>query len=166
MSQQTSVGLDATLVNALSKATMDVLRTMANTEVGLKEVTARHDFMSTGDISAIIGIIGEAGEGMVSLSFPITLATLLVSRLLGIDPGMVSSDERCDGIGEVINMICGNAKVTLSQSAAQPYKLSLPTIILGVGHEVASRPKNNPYLVMVFDAEGEQFHIQMTFKVR
>jgi len=156
--------MDAVLVNAISEATIDVLKTMANTDVKLQGVGAKADYMPTGDISAIIGITGESGEGMVSLSFTNSLASLIVSRLLGQTPESISSDDRCDGIGELINMISGNAKVALSNGSGTPYKLSLPTIILGATHEVASRPRNNPYLVMQFEVEGLHFTLQISFK--
>ena len=164
MSNATSI--DSVLVNAISRATMDVLKTMANTDVQFNGVAAKPDYVGTGDISAIIGITGESGEGMIGLSFSTKLASLIVSRLLGQAPESISGDDRCDGIGELVNMISGNAKVSLSQNSGTPYKLSLPTIILGAGHEVASRPKNNPYLLMTFEVEGMPFHLQLSFKYR
>jgi chemotaxis protein CheX len=162
----TATSIDATLVNAISQATLGVLKTMANTDVQFKGVSAKPDYVASGDISAIIGIIGDSGEGVISLSFSTELANLMVSRLLGQTPDSITGDDRCDGIGELVNMISGNAKVALSQNSETPYKLSLPTIILGSGHEVASRPKNNPYLLMTFETEGLMFHLQLSFKFR
>ena len=101
MSNATSI--DSTLVNAISRATMDVLKTMANTDALFKGVTAKPDYIGTGDISAIIGITGDSGEGMVGISFSTKLASLIVSRLLGQTPESISGDDRCDGIGELVN---------------------------------------------------------------
>jgi CheY-specific phosphatase CheX len=156
--------LDAKLVNSIADATVDVLATMAGTQAKLREVVPQKDYMPHGDISAVIGIIGENGEGMVALSFTYNLASLIVSRLLGVTPNTLSSDDRTDGIGEVVNMISGKVKASLSESSATPYKLSLPSIILGAQHEISSRPKKNPYLVIVFETEGEVFNLQVTFK--
>src|SRR5689334_23320115 len=97
--------LDAKLVNALIKATEEVLMTMANTAITVKEVKPQSDYSSGGDISALIGIMGDGGEGMVALSFPVGLASIIVGRLLGSSPEAVSPDDRCDGIGELVNMI-------------------------------------------------------------
>lgn len=156
--------LDAKLVNALIKATEEVMTTMANTPVTVKEVKPQNDYASGGDISALIGIMGNGGEGMVALSFPVGLASIIVGRLLGSTPESVSPDDRCDGIGELVNMISGNTKTTLSAESGSTYKLSLPSIILGAGHEVSTRPKNCPYLRIVFEADGQTFQLQVSFK--
>ncbi len=156
--------LDAKLVNALIKSTQDVLGTMANTTVSVKEIRPQDKYVSGGDISAIIGITGEGGEGMVALSFPITLASLIVSRLIGVSSDTISAEDRSDGIGELVNMISGNTKTSLSSETNSNYRLSLPSIILGSGHEIAARPKNCPYLCIAFEADGQTFSLQVSFK--
>jgi chemotaxis protein CheX len=166
MSQATSnkAALDATLVNAVVDSTLEVLRTMANTNVQLQSVTPQTDYSPKGDISSVIGINGEHGEGMLALSFSLNLATLLVSRLMGCEPATLASDDRVDGIGEIVNMISGRAKTDLSAASGTTYRLSLPSIILGAKHEIAGRPKNTPFLVLLFDAEGETFSLQVSFR--
>lgn len=156
--------LDAKLVNAFIAATTTVLGTMANTQAQLKELKPSKDYASSGDISAVIGIMGEAGEGMVALSLPLSLANLLVGRLIDTPADKISTDDRCDGIGELANMISGHAKAELSKESGSIYKLSLPSVILGAGHEVSSRPKNLPYLVLVFEADQQLFHLQLCFR--
>ncbi|HEY9745713.1 MAG TPA: chemotaxis protein CheX [Oculatellaceae cyanobacterium] len=155
--------LDAILVNAVIQATTQVLSTMAGTQVTCKEVKAEKSYRPCGDISAVIGISGEKGEGMFALSFPLSLANLIVGRLIGVQPDKISSEDRCDGVGELVNMISGNTKSVLSQQNNTLYHLALPTIIQGRDHEISSRPKNAPYLVMLFEAEGQQFSLQVSF---
>ncbi len=156
--------LDAKLVNALIKSTQDVLGTMANTAVSVKEVRPQESYVAGGDISALIGITGEGGEGMVALSFPIKLANLIVSRLIGTSAETISAEDRSDGIGELVNMISGNTKTSLSTETNSNYRLSLPSIILGSGHEISASPKNCPYLCIVFEAEQQTFSLQVSFK--
>lgn len=160
----TKSGLDAILVNALINSTKDILSTMGNLQVQVKNVKAQQDYASSGDLSAVIAILGEHGEGMLSLSFSIELANLIVSKLLGTPASSVTSEDRSDGIGELVNMISGNVKTTLSRESGNSYSLSLPTIILGKGHEVQARPKNSPYLHITFEVEGQQFDLQVSFK--
>jgi CheY-specific phosphatase CheX len=164
MATNSSIQLDALLVNAISSSAESVMRTMAQTEVKLKEVAASPTYKPTGDISAIIGIMGESGEGMLSLSFPMSLANLLVSRLLGVPVGKINSDDRCDAIGELANMISGKAKIGLMREGSAPYKLSLPTVIMGAQHEVSSGPRGIPYLILTFECENEIFTMQVSFK--
>ncbi len=156
--------IDANLVNAVVGATTQVLSTMACTEAACKEVKAENDYRPYGDISAIIGITGDKGEGMFALSFPLELANLLASRLVGISADKISSEDRCDAVGELVNMISGSTKSILSQQNNTIFKLTLPTVIQGRDHEISSRPKNSPYLVMLFEAEGKTFGLQVSFK--
>lgn len=156
--------LDAKLVNAIIKSTQDVLGTMANCTATVKEIKPQPDYAPTGDISAVIGIMGAGGEGMIALSFPLNLASIVVGKLLGLGSEMISSDDRCDGIGELVNMISGNTKTAMSQESGSAYTLSLPSIIQGSGHEVYTRPKNCPYLLIIFEAENQQFSVQVSFK--
>ncbi|HEY9685511.1 MAG TPA: chemotaxis protein CheX [Coleofasciculaceae cyanobacterium] len=160
-----STALDALLVNAYVSATTEVLKTMVGLDVGMKGISASPKYTPVGDISAIIGVTGESGEGMLGISFPMSLATLVVSRLLSLPPQKINSDDRCDAIGELANMITGKAKMSLMQEGASPYKLSLPTIILGAGHGISTHPKNTPFLVMTFEMEGEEFNLQVCFKM-
>jgi chemotaxis protein CheX len=160
-----SNALDVRLVNPIVSATMEVLGTMANMQVKLKATKAEKDFLPSGDISAVIGILGEEGEGMVSLSFPMAMASQIVANLLGLSPADLSAEDRADGVGEVVNMVSGNAKAALSRESGGTYKLSLPTIIVGGNHEVISRPKSTPSLIMEFEAEdGSCFQLQLNYR--
>lgn len=165
MSQtNTKTILDVQLVNSVIQATTEVLSTMMATETNVKGVQANTDYKPQGDISAIITISGEGGEGMFSLSFSRSLANLMVARLVGLEPEQVTTEDLCDGVGEMVNMISGHTKASLSQASGQTYTLSLPTVIQGKDHEISSRPRNNPYLVVGFEAEQEDFYLQVSFK--
>lgn len=166
MSQQltSKPGLDANLVNCVMNATIEVLRTMAGVDVIYKGVKAQKDYQPSGDISAIIGFAGEQGEGMVALSFPLTVSNYLVGKLLGIHPNALASEDRSDGVGELVNMISGNTKAALANITGSKYNLSLPSVIVGHNHEITSRPRQAPYLVLVFEVESQEFIVQISFK--
>ncbi len=161
---QAKSALDAKLVNILMDSVTDVLTTMAGTTVALQGVQPLPEYKPTGDISSVIGISGEHGEGMLSLSFPEALAKLMVARLLGLEPSDLAKEDMVDGIGELINMVSGRAKTGLSEDSGNVYRLSLPSIIMGNGHEVVGRTKNAPYLALTFIAEGQEFNLQVTFR--
>ncbi|MCA9788912.1 MAG: chemotaxis protein CheX, partial [Cyanobacteria bacterium HKST-UBA05] len=91
-------------------------------------------------------------------------ANLLVGRLLRVDPRSVDSYDRKDGVGELVNMIAGSTKIELARLTDASYNLSLPSLIVGNNHEIISRPKDSPYLVMVFELEGQEFIVQMAYK--
>lgn len=158
--------MDAKLVNCVMNATLEVCRTMAGVDTQFKQVAARTDYTPSGDISAIIGFAGDKGEGMVAISFSMTVANLLVGRLLGVEPHTLVTDDRNDGVGEFVNMISGNTKAALANMTGASYNLSLPSVITGKDHEITSRPKDAPYLVLVFEAEGHEFTVQISFKTK
>lgn len=157
-------GLDAKLVNNLADAVMQVLGTMVGAPTQLKEVLPSLDYTPTGDVTSLIGISGEHGEGMLALSFTADLARLFVARLLGLEPADVADDDLVDGVGELINMISGRAKIGLSESSGSLYRLSLPQIIVGDNHQITSPIKNTPFLFLVFESEGAEFGLQVSFR--
>lgn len=84
------------------------------------------------DVSAIIGLTGEA-RGALVISMKTGLACNLTGMLTGAKhTGM--DDEVVDAIGEIINIIAGNAKRGLEESFR--LVISLPTIVRGAGHTI------------------------------
>ncbi|MDR0589358.1 MAG: chemotaxis protein CheX [Spirochaetaceae bacterium] len=84
------------------------------------------------DISAVIGLTGEA-RGAVVISMKTPLALLLTDILTGSKHTELD-DEAVDAIGEIVNIIAGNAKKDLEESFR--LVISLPTIIQGKEHMV------------------------------
>ncbi len=84
------------------------------------------------DVSAIIGLTGEA-RGAVVISMKQALARKLTGALTGATHDELD-DEVIDAIGEIINIIAGNAKRGLEESFR--LVISLPTIVRGTGHSI------------------------------
>ncbi len=84
------------------------------------------------DISGIIGIAGHT-MGIVVVSFPKLVALDLASKATG-EKITIFDDTVIDLVGEVVNIIAGNAKQGLEE-----YKLviSLPSIVKGVNHQIS-----------------------------
>jgi chemotaxis protein CheX len=108
------------------------------------------------DVSAIIGIAGEA-KGAVVLSFTESLASLLTTRLVG-DSVTTLSEAVTDTIGEMVNIIAGNAKQGLEQ-----YRLviSLPSIVKGKNHFISWPSRGIPIIGIPFKTEFEPFHLSV-----
>jgi chemotaxis protein CheX len=85
------------------------------------------DALTGGDISAVIGFSGEA-RGAVVLSMKKELAFDLVSKLVGVTHDEIN-EEVLDVIGEILNIIAGQAKQRLENDFA--LTISLPTIVRG-----------------------------------
>lgn len=156
--------LDKQLVKAVVQATSEVLGTMAHLPTTYKEVSKQSMEYPCGDISAVIGLHGDDGAGVIALSFSFELASLIVSRLLDVKPEALTYEERCDGVGELVNMICGSTKAALSEITESLYKLSLPTVIVGPHHEIYSHSQHHTCLLITFETEGHPFHLKVSFK--
>lgn len=90
------------------------------------------DEVSEWDISAIIGLTGEA-RGAVVISMKQELAIKLTNILTGTEYATLD-DDVVDAIGELINIIAGNVKQELEE--AYRLVISLPTIVKGKEHSV------------------------------
>jgi chemotaxis protein CheX len=84
------------------------------------------------DISAVIGLTGEA-RGAVVVSMKTDLALRLTDILTGTTHTRID-DEVIDAVGEIVNIIAGNAKKGLEE--AFRLVISLPTIVQGQGHTI------------------------------
>ncbi len=106
------------------------------------------------DVSGIIGIAGEA-KGAVVLSFTGSFARALTARLGGTDTG---AEAMTDAIGEIVNIVAGNAKKGLEQ-----YRLviSLPSVVEGNNHRIAWPSHGIPIIGIPFRTPLSPFHLSV-----
>jgi chemotaxis protein CheX len=96
------------------------------------------------DISAVIGLTGEARGAVV-----ISMKSALAQRLTGILTGTEHKEldpEVVDAIGEIVNIIAGNAKRGLEE--AFRLVISLPSIITGKEH-IVQWPNNQARIICI-----------------
>jgi chemotaxis protein CheX len=127
--------------------TINTCEVMLGIKPETKELETKDSTDGTYDISAIIGISGS-GAGGVVMSFPEEVACKLVSRMLGEEITELNQDV-CDGIGELVNIITGNAKRGLVKFGYEDLSLSLPNVVVGK-HRTVWRSKDMPCLVKRF----------------
>lgn len=116
---------------------VDVCESVFRDFIGSELVTERPHFTDKNDahdwdLSAIIGLTGEA-RGAVVISMKKNLALKLTGVLTGSTHTDID-DEVVDAIGEIVNIIAGNAKRGLEESFR--LVISLPTIVRGPGHTI------------------------------
>ena len=90
------------------------------------------DVANDWDISGVIGLSGEA-RGAVVIGMKSALAIRLTDMLTNTTHSSIDG-EVVDAIGEIVNIIAGNAKKGLEETFR--LIISLPTIIEGQGHQV------------------------------
>ena len=152
--------MDIKYIDPFIQATNHVFNELFNIkpEVGkpfIMDKNQEHEW----DVSAIIGIAGET-KGAVVLSFPSELAHNLTSRLTG-KPVPSPDEDVVDTIGEVVNIVAGNAKKGLEE-----YRLmiSLPSIVTGRNHKIVWPGKNAPIISIPFQSELGAFSLSVVLE--
>jgi chemotaxis protein CheX len=84
------------------------------------------------EVSGIIGLSGEA-RGAVALSLKTDYALIVTDTLTGKKHEGID-EEVVDAVGEIINIIAGNAKQKLEDMFN--LVISLPSIVKGKGHSI------------------------------
>jgi chemotaxis protein CheX len=93
---------------------------------------ADKDSLEEWDVSAVIGLTGEA-RGAVVISMKKSLAIKITNMITG-EPHSNIDEDVVDAIGETVNIIAGNAKRGLEEMFR--LIISLPTIVEGKGHTI------------------------------
>jgi chemotaxis protein CheX len=107
------------------------------------------------DISGIIGISGDS-RGVVVISFEAAFATEITAGLVGRKVGIDDPDV-IDVIGELVNIVAGNAKKGLEEFRLS---ISLPSIVKGFNHRI-SWPSNAPIIGIPFKTASGKFHLSV-----
>lgn len=134
---------------------------MAGRSVTRTEVYKKKNYVMFGDIS---GMIWHSGNtcGSAAVSLPAPLALQVVSEMMGEEIESGLNDPMIqDGVGELINMIAGGAKTTLSGTKLA-IDFTLPTIISGRGHELYHRQGTTTVSTVFKTDRDEQFAVDVS----
>jgi len=150
--------MDVSYINPFITATTHAFKTMMNTEVHQGSPQLKKMPFPMYDVSGVIGLSGDA-QGSVSLSFPMNVATKVVSKMLGT-PIIENSDDMIDGIGELTNIVAGNAKGGLTQFKLS---ISLPNVIIGKDH-IITEQRGCPTILLPFSSSLGAFAMEISLK--
>ena len=150
--------MDVSYANPFIVSTIETFKKMLNIEVKTGKVALKPDENYTYDVSGVIGLSGEA-QGAICLSFPQDVALKAVSALLGMEIKEMGPDVT-DGIGELVNIVAGNAKQYLTKYSLS---ISLPKVITGKDIKLAPT-KGIPGLMVPFISSLGDFAIEISLK--
>lgn len=151
--------LDTEFINPFLTATMHVLKVQASVEVTAGQVYVKKaDDKYFGDVSGIIGIVSDAFNGTVIISFPEKTFLKVMSSMLGEEYTKLEK-EIIDGAGELTNMIFGQAKVVLNEKG-YGIKTAIPSVITGKDHSTSSLTKG-PIVVVPFSSPVGEFFVEI-----
>jgi chemotaxis protein CheX len=139
--------MKAEYINPFILSTIKVFDTMVGTQVARGTPCVKQGYQPSHEVSAIIGLSGRA-KGTVLLSVERDVAVHVAAAMLGEMPTSVNSDV-ADAMGEMANMIAGDAKAQLEHLAMS---VSLPTVVTGKGHCI-DFPKNAMRICVPFSCE-------------
>lgn len=145
-------------INPFLKAVASTFSTMLDAHSKRGELTLGDPRKRKYPISGIIGLSGEA-SGMVVINLSEEVAIKAASKLLMEEQTELSTDV-LDAVGELANMIAGQAKADLSE---YNLSISLPNVVTGEGHEVRF-PSNNPPLCVPFETDLGPLFLEVGFE--
>lgn len=152
--------MDVKLINPFLVAAVHVLKTMAHLDAKAGKPFLKKEQSAFGDVSAVIGITGEA-QGSMALTFTHPCIKAVVVNLLGTELTEMD-DEVNDAVGELTNMICGDARRRLAETGIC-LQAGIPTIVAGKGHTI-SHVADGPRLAVPFETAQGSFMVEVAFK--
>ena len=146
--------MDAKFVNPFVCSVQNVMQTMCGVEVRLGKPFRKTENNPKADVSGIIGFSGDA-TGSIVLEMSFDIASKLASAFAGteITP---EHEDFADAIGELCNMVAGNAKKEFSEGF--DISISLPNVITGKDHAVAVS-RSTKHIVIPCETDLGLFHV-------
>lgn len=144
-------------INPFLDGIVNMFSTMLNTDARRGKLTLGDPDVRAHPISGIIGLTGRAaGTVVINVSEKLALeaaSVMLMETKESID------DEVLDAVGELANMVAGQAKAELEQ---YELSISLPNVVTGDGHTIRF-PGTKP-LCVPFDSELGPLRLEVGFE--
>ncbi|UXR64522.1 chemotaxis protein CheX [Bdellovibrio bacteriovorus] len=151
----TKFAVDVRVINAIIKATTHVLGQFGCPDVKMEKAgpkSPNDPFM--GEVSSVVEIRSQAFQGHLCISFDKGSFLEVVSTMLMEEQTELTSDNQ-DAVGEINNIIFGNAKAEISSYGVQ---LTVPKVILGLGQSIPC-PQGAAGMMIPFATGKGKFYI-------
>ena len=147
--------MDIKLIIPFINAALKVLVTMANVKPRPGKPYASKGGSGEGDVSGVLGLTGNGSKmkGSLTISFTEEAILYIASNMLG-EKRTIIDDAVCDAVGEIANVISGQARRELSEKGLD-IKASIPTVIAVKGHTI--RHAKTPSIIIPFDLDKGKF---------
>jgi chemotaxis protein CheX len=150
--------MKAKFINPFLFASMNLFREYLGIQARSVTPHLLSDPQDLQEVSAIIGLAGDT-TGAVVLSFSRETAIALVSKLSGRSYSALTN-EVLDGVGEMVNIIAGNAKKDLEDFRIV---MSLPGVIVGSSYKIRW-PEGIPVIAIPFESEIGPFSVNVSMR--
>ena len=152
--------MDVKLVNPFINATINVLETMAFVDVNAGRPYVKSDSVAVGDVSGVLGLTGVA-NGTISVTFEEECILTIVSNMFGETMSELNN-EIADAVGELTNMISGQARRELEEMG-KVFKAAIPSVITGRKHSIVHY-SDGPKIAIPFNTADGDFTIEVCFE--
>lgn len=142
------------------RATVHVLDTLAHVNAQPGKPYLKKDKIARGDVTGCIGLTGKV-RGTVSVSFTEACILAIVSSMFG-EPFNELNEEIRDAVGEISNMISGQARRELEEMGLS-LSAAIPTVVMGKNHSL-SHFTTYPVIAVPFNTDKGEFTIEISFE--
>ncbi len=149
--------MDVRFINPFIQSVKRVFETMVHVKMTVGKPYLKQN-AEAADVSGIIGFSGDAA-GAVVISFANDVACKAASSFAGIEIDENHPDF-ADAIGELANMVAGNAKKEFTDFNI---KISLPSVVIGEKF-VVSNSKTTPRIVIPCKCELGEVYVEVAME--
>ena len=128
--------IDVNFINPFLNATLKVFKVQCFMELKAQKPHLKKptDPLLMGDVSGIISISSETFNGTLAISLPEKVFIKIVKNMLGEECDAITQ-QNVDLVGELANMILGQAKVELG-TLGYRVDMALPSCVWGKDHKI------------------------------
>lgn len=151
--------MNVKFINPLLESTVAVLSTMAMIDATPGKPSIKADGIPLGDITGLIDLSGAQARGSLAISFSQPAILAITEKMLG-DKLEAIDDTVIDVVGEITNMITGNAKRLFSELGVE-FDLTLPSTLVGkesLQHSVSGQP-----ILLPFTTSAGEIYVEVCF---
>ena len=152
--------MNANFVNPFIAGLLNVLETMAQTTLKPGRPKRKQNDVAKGDVSGLIGMVGPETKGSFSITFDANLALTIMERMVGERPEKLDA-EVGDMVGEITNMIAGNAKRDLAE-LGYDFGMATPVVVSGTDHSI-SHQVDGAKIILPFMCDDGNAHMEICF---
>lgn len=153
--------MNAKHVNAFIEAAFSILETTAQTSAkAFDNPYLKEKPIAKGDITGVISISGNY-SGKVSITYSEKLILHVVTTMFG-EEMMEINDEIKDAVGELTNMISGQATTKLTELGTS-LKAELTDVIMGGQHPL-DHIAGRPVVAMSYQTDNGDFTMEFCFE--
>jgi chemotaxis protein CheX len=152
--------MNVEFINPFLESIINVLATMANTEAQPDKPFLKIEKSAKGDVTGIIGLMGEKAKGSLAITFTEPAILHIASKMLGENIQKVDASI-ADCVGEITNMVTGGAKKILSEKG-YVFDMAIPSTIIGKNHLITHKTSGK-IICIPFKTAAGSFFVEVCF---